>query len=194
MVRDILLNTILVFGFISNTSTDGQARSCEQLISDISAAKQSFNIETLQANMAEAKVQESDCTSEQLFCIGRRASRLIINEVFTRSSTGVSDSALKPLLEIAYEVGPTWKAAFYLAEAEEDGDKTDQTRFDRSAKYFQLAINHIDQICGDAKFVPSTAHASLKHVSYAEILRNLAHLYGFALVRKCRVARDHEDT
>jgi len=146
MVRYILLNLVFIVSVITNTNATAQNRACEQIVSDIDASSQSFNLEKLQAYLVEAKAPDTQCTSKQLFCMGRRASRLIINEVFTRSSAGVGDGDLKPLLEVAYDVGPTWKAAFYLAEAEEDGDKSDQTRFDRSAKYFQLAINHIDEI------------------------------------------------
>jgi hypothetical protein len=55
------------------------------------------------------------------------------------------------------------------------------------------AGSHVVELGGDADAVASLAHAALHHVADAELLGDLLHMDGLALVDERGIARDHEE-
>src|SRR5438105_2308839 len=56
------------------------------------------------------------------------------------------------------------------------------------------AASRVDQLSSDAHAVAGLADAAFEHVAHAQFARDLLQVDGAALVRKTRIARDHEAT
>src|SRR5215831_14909979 len=54
------------------------------------------------------------------------------------------------------------------------------------------AGRRVHQLPSDAHPLSGLTHAAFEHVAHAEVAPDLLHVNGFALVRKARIARDHE--
>lgn len=118
------------------------------------AAAETNDLEKLQGLLQQARAGQSSCDAQYVYCLGRTVSRTYVQQAYSLSSQGRNDAELKPVLEQAIAAGPTWQAAFALAEVEETADKSDASRFDRSARYYQLAINDIDEIDRQGEVCP----------------------------------------
>src|SRR5215831_21344370 len=51
----------------------------------------------------------------------------------------------------------------------------------------------VNQLASDAHAVAGLAHAALEHVTHTKLVADLTQIWGFALVRKTRIARDHKE-